>query len=50
MIPIEHVGDVYVNRLLVARLFRSNGRPRSRDLGFAMWSYNGQPLGWIGDR
>jgi hypothetical protein len=49
MIPVEDRCVVYVNRLMVAHLFRSDGRPRSKKLGFAMWSYNGQPLGWIED-
>jgi hypothetical protein len=49
MIPVEDGCVVYVNRLMVAHLLRSDGRPRSEKLGFAMWSYNGQSLGWIED-
>jgi hypothetical protein len=49
MIPETDGYGVYINGLLVVRLFRSDGRPRSKGNGFAMWSYNKQPLGWIDD-
>jgi hypothetical protein len=49
MIPIHDSGGVYINGIMVLHLLRSDGRPGSRGDGFAMWSYNCRPIGWIDD-
>jgi hypothetical protein len=51
MIPYVSVADrgVYINDLQVAQLNYSNGRRGHSEDGYSMFSYNGEPLGWIGD-
>jgi hypothetical protein len=51
MIPYVTVGErgVYINDLKVAHLNYSNGRRGHSEDGYSMFSYNGEPLGWIGD-
>jgi hypothetical protein len=49
VIPAVHPVGVFINNILTVRLCRSVGRPGSRGNGFAMWSYNVRPLGWIDD-
>jgi hypothetical protein len=49
VIPAVHPVGVFINDILTVRLCRSVGRPGSRGNGFAMWSYNVRPLGWIDD-
>jgi hypothetical protein len=49
MIPECNDYGVYINDLMAVRLYRSDGRPRSSGNGYAMWSYNYRPLGWVDD-
>jgi hypothetical protein len=49
MIPIYDIRGVYINGIMVLRLLPSDGRPGFTGNGFAMWSYNCRPMGWIGD-
>jgi hypothetical protein len=45
----ETEGGIFVDGTLAARLYRSDGRPGSSSDGFAMWSHDCRPLGWVAD-
>ena len=49
MKPVFECGDIYIDGVLAVRLLHSDGRPGATSDGYAMWSYNSRPLGWIAD-
>lgn len=49
MVPMHYSGGIYVDGIMVIRLYPSEGRPRSHGDGHGLWSYNFHPLGWVDD-